>query len=299
MRILIAGASGFIGTALSSYLKLCGHEVLYLVRSLAALNQRRGAFFWDPEKGEIDPKAFDDVDAVINLAGENIGANDWTQVRKAKILESRLLSTKTLVRGISQLLDKPSVFISASAVGFYGDCGDAFCDEQSPQGDGFLADVCAQWEKGAQELKGVRVAILRFGIVLSPNGGMLKKLLLLFRWGLGARFGSGRQYMSWIGIDDLLSIFLFVLGHDQAFGILNAVSPYPVTNRVFTKELAKALHRLALFSIPDFILRLFLGPQRAYEMVLSSTRAVPRRLKNLGFKFQYADLGSFFRKIFS
>jgi uncharacterized protein (TIGR01777 family) len=211
MRILISGASGFIGSNLVAALRFAQHEVVALVRERSKVGP--GSFFWDPLKNHIDPAAFAGVDAIINLAGENIGGGRWSATRKKAIYESRILGTRSIVHALSQLRENVPVLISASAVGIYGDRGDEVLTEESSPGVGFLARVGMEWEgaaMGAQAL-GTRVVLLRFGVVLSKDGGVLKKLLPIFRIGLGGRLGSGTQYMSWIGLPDLLQIFLRLL----------------------------------------------------------------------------------------
>ncbi len=286
MKILIAGSSGFIASQLAPDLGNRGHQVIRLVRDPTRLSQN--TFFWNPERGEIDLNAFSDVDAVINLSGANISEKRWTQKWKEEILQSRIQATSTLASAISKLNKAPEVFIQTSAVGFYGDRGEEICTEHTSNGEGFLSDVCCQWEKAASPP--IRTVILRLGAVLSPRGGVLRKILPLFKWGLGGKLGSGKQYMSWIAIDDLLSIFQFVLTHKNIDGVINAVSPSPVTNAIFTETLSDILHRPAWFPIPSCLLRLLLGKEMANEVLLSSTRVEPLRLKSFGHPFQYPTL---------
>lgn len=287
MKILISGASGFIGKELCRYLQLHGHTVVKLVRTPSDVGPH--AFLWNPDQGEIDLSAFKDVDAVINLSGENI-SKQWTAETKKKILQSRLQATHTLVQAFQNLEKPPHLFISTSAIGIYEDLRDYYCNEKSPVGSQFLSDVCRQWEEAAERasLKGIRVLIFRLGIVLSSQGGILQKLLPFFRLGLGAGLGSGKQYMSWISIDDLLSIFLFALTNPElGEGIVNVVSPYPVTNLQFTKTLASVLHRPAWWKIPAFLLRFLLGREMANSLLLNNLRVDPLRLKLSGYAFQY------------
>lgn len=291
MKILIAGASGFIGKELATFLQKKGHRVISLVRDLKKSSSH--AFFWSPEKGKIDLSAFAGVDAVINLSGENISSRRWTALQKQKIFESRLLATRTLAEALCKLENPPRLFISASAIGIYGNSGDVYCNENSEKGAGFLSDVCAQWEEAAKavSLKGVSTLIFRFGVVLSPDGGALHKMLPFFRWGLGGILGSGKQYLSWIAIDDLLAIFLFALTDDHLKGgIVNLVSPYPVTNREFTKTLGRVLHRPTWFKVPSFLLHCLFGEERADALFLTSTRVEPLRLKLDGYVFQYPTI---------
>ena len=290
MRILIAGASGFIGKNLVSTLKGAGHDLLSLVRDPSQVDGAH--FLWDPYASKIDLKAFEGVDVVINLSGENIGKKRWTAKVRQKILESRLHATHTLASAICHLKSPPQLFLQASAVGFYGDRKDQLCTEETPQGEGFLALVCAQWEKGVEPIRdlGIRTVIFRFGTVLSAQGGMLAKIIPLFRCLLGGKLGDGTQYMSWIAIDDLLSALLFAINHKKVEGIINLSAPHPITNATFTTSLSKLLHRPAWLPIPSFMLRLILGAEMAGELLLSSTRADSSRLESFGYKFLYPEI---------
>lgn len=291
MKILIAGASGFIGKELTSFLKAYGHKIVHLVRNPRP--EGSNAFFWNPEKEELPLSVFSDVDAVINLCGENLFHLPWNSKQKEKIKNSRIQATKTLVKGLLQLKKGPDLFINTSAVGFYGNCGDIWCAEDASKGKGFLADVCAEWEAAVIPLeeKGIRTLIFRFGIVLGVHGGVLKKLLPLFRIRLGGRLGSGKQYMSWIAIDDLLAIFLFALtSKTLGSGAVNVVAPCPVTNREFTKTLGKALRCPTWLSMPAFLLCLIFGWEKANELLLYSIRAEPSKLKKAGYLFKYPTL---------
>ena len=291
MKILIAGASGFIGKALSAFLQKRGHQIISLVRDPKEI--RSDAFFWSPENGQIDLAAFTDVDAVINLSGESIFDRRWTPEQKQKIFQSRTLATSTLVQALCDLPHAPSLFISTSAIGIYGKKGDLYCNEHSAKGTGFLSDVCAEWEEAtkAAALKGISTLIFRFGIVLSPLGGALKKMLPIFKLGLGGSLGSGDQYMSWIALEDLLSVFLFaVTNHNLKSGIVNLVSPHPVTNKEFTHTLGRILHRPTWFHIPAFVLRSLFGTEKADALFLSSTRVEPLRLQSVSFVFQYPKI---------
>ncbi len=292
MRILISGASGLVGKALLSFLKTCGHEVVRLVRRPQEVQE--DAIFWDPDKGELALPSLEGFDAVINLSGENIAGGRWNEKRKQRILESRIQSTATLAKALSQLKSPPQTFICASAVGIYGDQGDSWCSEDTTSGAGFLADVCKQWEAAAAPAvdKGIRTIFLRFGIVLSAQGGALAKMMLPFKLGFGGALGSGQQYMSWIDIDDLVAIVLYALTHKSLKGPVNAVSPNPVTNTAFTKILGNALSRPIFLNMPAFALRLILGKEMADEFLLSSTRVKPLRLTQAGYSFLYPDLAS-------
>lgn len=290
MKILISGSSGLIGSSLQSYLKNLGHHVVCLIRN----NQEQGpdTIPWNPNQEELDSSNIEGFDVVINLSGENIAGGRWTEQQKERILNSRIKSTSTLIKTIRKLKNPPKVFLSTSAIGFYGNRGDILCTEETSAGSGFLPTVCQEWEAAAQSIKlsRTRIAILRFGVVLDPNGGALGKMLTPFRLGLGGILGSGNQYMSWISIDDLLSIILLVINDDSLVGPINVVSPQPVTNRHFTKTLGKVLHRPTFLSVPAFALRLMLGQEMADEMLLSSTRVMPHKLLNAGYNFVHSNL---------
>lgn len=290
MKILIAGSSGFIGKELTRYLTEREHSVIFLVRDQTKLDESH--YFWDPLKGKIDTKALEKVDVVINLSGENIGKNRWTEKVKKRILESRLQATKTLVAALSTVSTPPQLVIQPSAVGFYGDSKDRLCREHSAKGEGFLADVCVQWEDAAKPLVdlGIRLVIFRLGMVLSAHDGVLAKILPPFQYFLGGKLGNGRQYMSWIAMDDLLSAFDFALTHKDMEGTINLVAPTPITNATFTEALSKILHRPALFSIPAWLLHFVLGTQRADELLLSSIRADSSCLESFGYRFQYPEI---------
>lgn len=288
MKILIAGTSGFIGTQLVPFLRGRKHKVVRLVRNRSQLSEN--SFLWNPETGEIDLAAFEGVDAVINLSGENVSTKRWSRKRKEEILKSRVQAAFTLSAAISKLVKPPEVYIQTSAVGFYGESKGQICTETSPKGTGFLSDVCEQWEQAAS--LPIRRVILRLGVVLSKRGGMLQKMISIFKAGLGGKLGSGEQYMSWIDLEDLLSIFLFALTHKNVEGVLNAVAPAPVTNAVFTQTLSQSLKKSARFSIPAWLLRLIVGSEKAEELLLSSTFAQPARLQALGYTFQHPSIDS-------
>lgn len=290
MKILLSGASGLVGTALQCYLKRCGHQLIQLVRHKS--KEQGDAILWHPEEGYIDEASLEGFDAVVNLSGESIAGGRWSAQRKKGIVESRISSTQTLVTAFGKLRSPPKTFISASAVGFYEGHKDKWCTEGTPHGQGFLAEVCQLWEEAAapaQEL-GIRTILMRFGIVLSPKGGALGKMLIPFKLGLGGVLGSGEQFMSWIDIDDLVAIVLFALTNKQLTGPINVVAPFPVTNAVFTKALGQILNRPTFLSIPAFMLKLVLGEQMANELLLNSTRVDPMRLVQSGYSFLYPDL---------
>lgn len=290
MKVLISGASGLIGSEVVRALIAKGHQVVRLVRDKKL--QSPDSVFWDPDQGILDPKSLSGIDAVINLSGENIASRRWNETQKKKILDSRLNATHTLVRAMTSMANPPKVFISGSAVGFYGDSGFETCTETAQQGKGFLANVCAQWERAAAPAldKGIRTVLLRTGVVLSPDGGALAKMVPPFKLGLGGVLGSGQQYVSWVSIDDIAGIVLYILEYPQLEGPVNAVAPNPVTNAQLTKALGKVLGRPTFIPAPAFILRLILGKEMADEFLLTSTRVAPLQLQNRGYKFKYPDL---------
>jgi len=247
--------------------------------------------FWDPEKSSFNSSEFEGFDVVINLAGENIADGRWSEIRKQKILDSRVKGTRLLAQILNKLNRPPKVFISASAVGFYGDRGDVICDESTSQGKGFLAEVCRQWEEAANAAKPeIRTVNLRFGVVLSPNGGALAKILTPFKFGLGGVLGSGNQCMSWIALDDVVSIILNAIENPALSGPINCVSPNPVTNRQFTRTLGEVLHRPTILPVPEFALNLILGREMAEELLLNSTRVMPESLMKSGYHFILPEL---------
>lgn len=290
MRIIITGSSGFIGKALVARLQAAGHEIIQLVRKNP--HPEKNSFFWNPEKGDIDPQALEGADAIINLAGENIFHKRWSSQRKKEILESRLKAASTLIGAWQRAQNPPRIWIQASAVGFYGNSPNQLRNELSPKGQGFLADVCEQWEKTLEPIanQNLRIATLRFGVVLGPHGGMLEKLIPMFTKGLGAKLGSGEQWMSWVALEDLLSIMEFALANDSVHGVFNASSPEPVTNAEFTETLSELLSRKTYFSLPAWVLHLIFGREKANELLLSSVRVEPKELKRLGYLFHYPNL---------
>ncbi len=290
MKILISGSSGFVGSELVVFLQKLGHEVWRLVRYQDNLSQN--AIFWDPQKKIINPSLLEHFDVVIHLAGENIASGRWTTEKKRRIFESRVGSTLFLSEVLSKLKFPPRCFISASAIGIYGDKGTSYCNEYTHHGTNFLADVCEQWEAATLPAKNskIRTVNLRFGIVLSAKGGALAKMLPIFKWGLGGRLGSGQQYMSWITIDDLMGVVLFAATNQTIEGPYNVVSPYPVTNSVFTAILARTLGCPAILPVPAFALNLLMGKEMAGQLLLNSTRVEPSRLTQAGYAFLFPDL---------
>lgn len=297
MKILVSGASGFIGSRIVAALAKQRHEVLRLSRQAADANDPR-LIHWDVEKGELDPRSLEGLDAVIHLAGENLSAKRWTPAFKAQILESRVKGTQLLLSALAQVRQRPKTFIAAAAIGIYGDSGAQEVSEDSPLGSDFLAQVCQAWEtetRKAGEL-GCRVVQLRIGMVLGQEGGALAKMLLPFRLGVGGKVGSGRQYYSWISIDDLVKAFLFALNNEALSGVYNAVSPNPVMNAQFTNSLGRAVSRPAYFPMPAFLARLAFG-EMADALLLGGQKVSPSRLKAAGFQWDHPFIGEALNKI--
>jgi hypothetical protein len=289
LNVLISGASGLVGGALTPFLTTGGHSVRRLVRGSKAA--AGGDIAWDPDQGQIDARALEGLDAVVHLAGENIAGGRWTTARKERIRDSRVKGTRLLSEALAGLQRPPKVLVAASAIGFYGDRGDEILNENSAAGAGFLADVCREWEVAAEPARraGIRTVHVRFGVILSPKGGALPKMMLPFRLGLGGRIGSGRQYVSWVAIDDVVGAIHHALMCRELSGPVNVVAPRPVTNREYTRALAGVLHRPALFPLPAFVARLMLG-EMADELLLGSQRVEPQRLLQTGYRFDYPEL---------
>lgn len=288
MRVVISGASGLIGTALVRSLRGDGHEVVRLVRRDAtAPDEAR----WDPAGGTVDAKALHGADAVVHLAGAGVGDRPWTKARKQLIYDSRVNGTRTLAEAIARTERGPRVFVSGSAIGYYGDTGDREVDESADMGKGFLAEVVRDWETAARPAvdAGVRVAHPRTGIVLAAHGGLLGRVLPLFKLGLGGRLGSGRQWVSWITLDDAVAALRHLVDKDDVAGPVNLVAPRPVTNAAYTKAVGRALHRPAVVPVPAFALRAALRDFAA-EGPLISQRVRPRRLEESGFAFARPEL---------
>ena len=290
----MTGASGFVGTALVKHLTANGHEPLPLGRTRSSAN----GIVWNPDTGEIEAERLASIDAVIHLAGESIASGRWTAAKKQRLINSRLKGTHLIAETISKMSRPPSVLVSASAVGYYGDRGDEILREESAPGRGFLADLCVQWEAATEPAtrKGIRVVHPRLGIVLARHGGVLGKMLLPFKLGVGGKVGSGDQYMSWITLDDLCSILLHCAQASNLHGPVNAVTPNPVTNLEFTKALGNALSRPTIFPLPAFVARTALG-EMADELLLSSARVEPRKLIVSRFGFRHPQLGAALRDI--
>ena len=289
MRIAITGSSGLIGTALVAALRADGHRVVRLVRQTPASEDE---IAWDPlaPAGGLGPGALDGLDAVVHLAGANVAGRRWTAAYKEEIRASRVRGTQALAGALAAASAPPSVLLSGSAIGWYGDTGGREVDESSPAGSGFLPEVVTQWEAAARQAgeAGIRVVTMRTGIVLSRRGGALARMLLPFRLGLGARLGSGTQVMSWITLADHAAIVGFLLTHPEISGPVNLTTPHPATNAELTSALAAALHRPGLLFLPEPALRLALGG--VSSDILSSARVMPRRLEAAGYQFRFPDL---------
>jgi len=287
--IAITGASGMVGTALANVLRESGHTPLRITRT--ASEPKEGSIVWDATSGLRDPSQLESGDAVVHLAGENSAGGRWTAALKDRIRRSRVEGTRSLVKSIAAIAHRPKTFVCASAIGFYGERGDTLLDEDAVAGEGFLADVCREWEHEADAASGLglRVVKVRIGVVLSRKGGALAKMLLPFKLGAGGIIGSGKQYWSWIGLHDLVRAIAFCVEHDSIHGPVNAVSPNSMTNYDFTKGVGRALHRPTLFPLPAFVAKLVLG-EMASELLLSSARVTPKKLQAQGFEFRYPEL---------
>jgi len=297
MKILIAGASGLVGTSLMMALSSAGHTVNRLVRRRELATG--GDAYWNPSTGEIDQQAVAQTDAVVNLAGESIAAGRWSATKKRAILDSRVQGTNTIARALSQPNGHPKILINASAIGYYGNRGEGWVDELSASGRGdFLSEVCRQWEAATAPAAqgGARVVMTRFGVILSSQGGALAKMLLPFRLGLGGVIGSGEQYMSWITLDDVVDAIIRALVDDTLSGPVNVVSPHPVTNREFTKTLGRVLRRPTLFPMPAFAAKLVFG-EMGEELLLSGQRVKPAKLLTAGYEFSYPELEAGLRHV--
>lgn len=293
MKVLIAGSSGLVGSALIPALEAEDAEVTRLVRSAP----KAGEIEWHPNQDQIDAGNLEGFDAVMNFAGENIAGGRWTDDQKKKIHDSRVNGTHLLSEAIAKLKQKPKVFLCASATGIYGDRGEETLDEQSDSGGGFLAGVCREWEQATEPAAaaGVRTVNLRFGPIIARDGGMLSKMLTPFKMGMGGKVGSGKQYISWVAIEDAVNAIKLALHNESVRGPLNVVSPNPVTNEVFTKTLGHVLSRPTALAMPAFAVRLAFG-EMADEMLLVSQRVMPKKLNDAGYEFQQPELEDAFRK---
>ena len=304
MRVLVSGSTGFLGTALIAALEKEGHTIARLVRPETGRSVASGAaeqnVRWDPVGGEFDSAAAEGADALVHLAGASIAGGRWNAARKKLLRTSRVDATRHLMGALSKLRRPPGVIVAASAVGYYGDRGDEILTESSAPGSDFLAGLCREWEaetaRGAEF--GARIVNLRSGVILAAHGGALPQMALPFKFGAGGRIGSGRQWISWATLAEVISIIRFAIATPQLAGAANAVSPNPVRNSEFTRALAKALHRPALFPAPAFALRLALG-ELADALLLSSQRVMPSKLEQSGYKFADTDLAVTLGKIYS
>lgn len=295
MRILLTGSSGLIGHALLPFLTADGHKVVRLTRPQAPA--RGGDISWDPDAGIIQAEDLEDFDAVVHLAGESI-VGRWTAEKKARILDSRVKGTRLLCETLANVRSRPLVLVSASAIGYYGDRGDEVMNEENSAGSLFLSKVARAWEAATDPTRrnGIRVVNLRLGFVLSKTGGGLGTMLLPFKWGVGGRVGSGRQYLSWIAIDDVVGAISHAILSDALRGPVNAVAPHPVTNREFTKTLGRLLWRPTIFPLPVFAAHMIMG-EMADELLLASTRVEPAQLLASGYEFQFPELEGALRHV--
>lgn len=287
-KILLSGSNGLVGRALSAFLRAAGHEVVPLLRNK---RQQGEGITWEPKSGTMDLAQLEGFDALIHLAGSNIGQRPWTEAYKKELFLSRCRDTWLLAESLLRLRKPPRVFLCASAVGYYGNRGNELLAEGASCGEGFLSELCKRWEEAAHRItdRGIRVVHARFGVVLSPAGGMLSYLLPIVQSGIGAVAGSGEQFVSWIGIDDLLAALYHLLMQEDLGGAINLCTPYPVTNREFIETLARVCHRRVRLRLPSKLLHAFLG-EFADEMILASSRAVPEKLLASGYQFRYPKL---------
>lgn len=296
MDVAVTGSSGLIGTALGPALEAAGHRMVPVVRHIPA---GEGNIGWDPGGAKIDAAGLEGIGAVINLAGAGIGDKHWSKDYKNKVLYSRVNGTRLLAETLPAVQNGPKIFLSASAIGYYGNRGDDILNEASGPGEGFLARVCREWEEASRipAATGIRVTNLRTGIVLARHGGALKKMLPQFKLGLGGRLGTGRQWMSWITLADEVAAIVHLLGEGAPAGPVNLTAPNPVTNAEFSKALGRALHRPSLFAVPGFALRLGLGKEMGRELTLYSQRVVAEALTASGFTFSAPDIATGFGQV--
>ena len=288
MKILITGATGLIGCALRESLAADGHEFLLTTR-----NEPKDSSWvqWKPETGFAEPEKLEGIDAAVHLAGESINALRWTEEKKRAIRDSRVLGTRNIVDTLSDLERRPRVLVAASAIGFYGDRGDEELTETSKSGKNFLADVCRDWEAESRRAEdaGIRTVLLRTGIVLSKDGGALATMLLPFKLGLGGVIGDGKQWMSWISLDDHVEVIKLALSDESIRGAVNSVSPNPVTNQEFTETMGEVLYRPTFIPVPEFAVHLAFG-EMGEALLLDSMKVIPKRLTDAGFEFKFPEL---------
>ena len=296
MKILITGSHGLIGSTLAASLTARGHQVIRMVRPGSESSEH--TVEWNPNTGKVDASALEQTDAVVHLAGENIAAGRWTAERKNRIRESRVQGTRLLSEALAGLAHPPRVLVSASAIGYYGSRGEEALTEASAPGTGFLPELCIAWEAATEPArrKGIRVVNLRYGMVLSAKGGALAKMLPVFKMGAGGKIGSGRQFISWVALDDVIGAIQHVISTQSMSGPVNVVAPNPVRNAEFTEALGKALGRPTVFTVPQFVARLAFG-EMADAALLSSTRVQPNRLLANGFTFLYPEINGVLRAI--
>jgi len=295
MHVAVSGSSGLVGSSLTPSLADGGHRVTKLVRREApAENEAQ----WDPDGKKTDVAALEGVDAIVHLAGAGIADKRWSEEVKQRIRDSRVPATRKLCEDLARIENKPGTLVCASAIGYYGDRGDEVLDESSPAGEGFLAEVAQQWEAATQPAAeaGIRVVNLRLGVVLSPDGGALAQMLTPFKLGGGGRVGSGKQYWSWVALDDVVGAIEHALATEALRGPVNVTSPQPVTNAEFTKTLGKVLGRPTIVPMPAFAARLALG-EMADELLLASTRVHPKKLLETGYEFRYSELEAALRRL--
>jgi uncharacterized protein len=290
LKALVTGATGLVGSELLKHLSE-SHVLSRTPEAPSDAPASTRAWPWKPERERAPSAALEEVEAVFHLAGEPVAQGRWTEAKKQRIKDSRVLGTRNLVASIGEMLPRPRVLVCASAIGYYGDGGDTQLDESAPAGKGFLAQVCQAWEAEAlqAEKHGVRVVLARLGIVLAPRGGALARMLVPFRLGLGGKLGTGQQWMSWVHLDDAIGLLLHAAARKELRGPLNVVSPTPVTNEVFTRELGRALSRPALLPVPRLALNLALG--EVSDVLLESQRVLPRAAQSSGYSFIYPELG--------
>ncbi|MFV0388600.1 MAG: TIGR01777 family oxidoreductase [Pyrinomonadaceae bacterium] len=290
MKILVTGAGGFVGSRLTPALKSVGHNVLKLSRSNL---ENSYDVQWNPKTGIAadELKKLEGIGAVIHLAGESVADGNWSDEKKARIRESRVEGTRALVDSLNSLIKKPKIFIGASAIGYYGNRGEEILTEESAKGEGFLAEVAADWESEIQRASifAERVNTVRIGIVLSKEGGALGAMLTPFSYGVGGVLGSGKQYMSWVALEDLVRAFVFLINNDEINGVVNAVSPNPVTNQEFTAALGKVLNRPTVIPIPEFGIKFIFG-EKGQKLLLDGARVLPKALEDAGFEFEYPKI---------